>query len=94
MCQACRKRHADTNGGTRVARRTLAEPDNMLAPVRVYVILDDRTSLEHPLGEAVDVLLTREDASRFIEEVRGDDPELASYPRIKERELKAGGQNY
>jgi hypothetical protein len=30
--------------------------------VRVYVILDDRTSLEHPLGEAVDVLLSREDA--------------------------------
>jgi len=32
--------------------------------------------------------------ARFIEEVRGDDPELASYPRIEERELKAGGQNY
>jgi hypothetical protein len=28
---------------------------------------------------------------RFIEEVRGDDPELVSRPRIEERELEAGG---
>jgi hypothetical protein len=34
--------------------------------VRVFVILDDRTSVEHPLGDAVDVLLSREDAERFI----------------------------
>jgi hypothetical protein len=33
----------------------------------------------------------RTDAERFIEEVRGDDPELASYLRIEERELEAGG---
>jgi hypothetical protein len=31
-----------------------------------------------------------EDAERFIEEVRGDDPELASYLRIEERELEGG----
>ena len=55
--------------------------------MRVFVILDDRTSLEHPLGEAVDVLLSREDAERFIAEVRGDDAELASHLRIEEREL-------
>jgi hypothetical protein len=35
----------------------------------------------------------REDAKRFIEEVRGDDPDLASYLRIEERELEAGGLN-
>jgi hypothetical protein len=35
----------------------------------------------------------REDAERFIEEVRGDDPALASYLRIEERELEAGGVN-
>jgi hypothetical protein len=29
------------------------------------VILDDRPSLEHPLGEAIDVLLTHDDAERF-----------------------------
>jgi hypothetical protein len=35
----------------------------------------------------------REDAERFIEEVWSDDPELASYLRIDERELEAGGRN-
>jgi hypothetical protein len=35
----------------------------------------------------------RDDAERFIEDVRGDDPELASYLRIEERELEAGGRN-
>jgi hypothetical protein len=29
--------------------------------------------------------------TRFIEEVRGDDPELASYLRIEERELNSVG---
>jgi hypothetical protein len=33
----------------------------------------------------------REDAERLIEEVRGDDPELASSLRIEEREVEAGG---
>jgi hypothetical protein len=47
------------------------------------MILDDRTSLEHPLGEAVDVLLTRKDDEYFIAKVRGDDPGLASYLRIE-----------
>jgi hypothetical protein len=31
----------------------------------------------------------REDAERFIEEFRGDDPDRASYLRIEERELRA-----
>jgi hypothetical protein len=35
---------------------------------------------------------SREDAERFIEEVRGDDPELPSYLRI-EAELETGGLN-
>jgi hypothetical protein len=35
----------------------------------------------------------REDAERFIEEVRGDEPELARHLRIGERELKAGSRN-
>ena len=30
---------------------------------------------------------------RFVAEVRCDDPELASYLRIEERELEAGGLN-
>jgi hypothetical protein len=33
----------------------------------------------------------RHEAERFVEEVRGDDPELASYLRIEGRELEAGG---
>ena len=37
--------------------------------------------------------IRREDAERFIEKVRGDDPELASYLRIEEREVEAGGRN-
>jgi hypothetical protein len=35
----------------------------------------------------------REDAERFIEEVRGDDPEVAATLRIEARELEAGGLN-
>lgn len=66
-----------------VIHRDFAEPGNIEHLVRVFVILDDRTTLEHPLGEAVDVLLTREAAERFISEVRGDDAELASHLRIE-----------
>ena len=34
-----------------------------------------------------------EKAERFIEEVRGDEPEIAAKPRIEERELDVGGRN-
>jgi hypothetical protein len=59
--------------------------------VIVYAIHNLRSSPDHPLGDAVETFGRREDAERFIEEVRGDDPELASYLRIEERELEAGG---
>ena len=36
----------------------------------------------------------REDAERFIGDVRGDDPELTGYLRIEERELEAGERNW
>jgi hypothetical protein len=42
-------------------------------------------AIENPCGH--------EDAERFLGEVRGDDSELASFRRIKERELEAGGLN-
>ena len=61
--------------------------------MRVYVILDERSSPEHPLGDAVETFIRREDAERFIDEVRRDEPELASHLRIEERELEAGGLN-
>jgi hypothetical protein len=38
----------------------------------VYVA--SRSSLDHPLGDAVETFIRREDAERFIDEVRGDDP--------------------
>ena len=45
------------------------------------------------VGDSIEVFLRREDAERFSQELRGDDPELASYLRIEERELEAGGLN-
>lgn len=48
----------------------------------VYAIIDLRSSPDHPLGEAIETFIRREDAERFVEEVRGDEPELASYLRI------------
>jgi hypothetical protein len=42
------------------------------------------------LGVELEVFIRREDAVRFIEEVRGDDPEIAAKLRIEERELEAG----
>jgi hypothetical protein len=44
-------------------------------------------------GAPIDVFVRREDAERFIEEVRGDDPELAKPLRIEERDLDVGGRN-
>jgi hypothetical protein len=42
--------------------------------VIVYAIIDVRSSPDHPLGDAVETFIRREDAERFIEEVRGADP--------------------
>jgi hypothetical protein len=39
----------------------------------------------------MDVFIRCEDAERFIEEVRGDRPEIAATLRIEERELASGG---
>jgi hypothetical protein len=51
--------------------------------VIVYAILDTRPSLDHTLGDAIETFIRREDAERFIEAVRGDDPDLASHLRIE-----------
>ena len=45
--------------------------------VVVYAVVDDALSPDFPLGVEVGVFVRREDAERFIEEVRGDAPELA-----------------
>jgi hypothetical protein len=57
----------------------------------VHAIIDVRSSLDHPLGEAIETFIRREDAERFIDDVRGDDPELASTYGSEERELEALG---
>jgi hypothetical protein len=57
--------------------------------VRVTFIRFYLPSVEEQPG-----LERREDTERFIEEVRGDDPKVAKYPRIEERELEAGGQSW
>jgi hypothetical protein len=64
--------------------------ESSLAEMFVDAIRDNRSGPDHPLGDAVDVFVRRENAARFIEEVRGDDPELASYVQIEERHR--GGQ--
>jgi hypothetical protein len=59
----------------------------------VYAVIDDDFSPDFPLGDSLEVFIRREDAERFIEEVRGDDPEVAAKLRIEERELEVGGRN-
>jgi hypothetical protein len=63
------------------------------ANVIVYAIVDDAFSPDFPLGVAIETFVRREDAERFVEEVRGDDPEMAAKLRIEERELEGGGLN-
>jgi hypothetical protein len=53
----------------------------------VSAIIDVGSSPDNPLGDSIEMFIRREDSERFIEEVRGDDPELASYLRIEERQL-------
>ena len=62
-------------------------------PVIVFAVVHTRSSPDHPLGDAVETFIRHEDAERFVEEVRGDEPELAKHLRIEERELEAGGLN-
>ena len=57
----------------------------------VYAVVDDALSPDFPLGDAIETFIGREDAERFIEEVRGDGPEVAVNLRIEEPELEAGG---
>ena len=58
----------------------------------VYAVVDDSLSPTSPLGDALEAFIHREDAERFVEEVRRDEPELASHLRIEEPGLEAGGR--
>jgi hypothetical protein len=59
--------------------------------VIVHAVVDEALSPAFPLGVELGVFMRRQDAERFIEEVRGDDPGLAVKLRIEERELGDGG---
>ncbi|HSF60931.1 MAG TPA: hypothetical protein VLA69_04500 [Gaiellaceae bacterium] len=59
----------------------------------VYAVIDDSLSDSSPLRDAIETFIRREDAERFVEEVRGDDAEMAAKLRIEERELETGGLN-
>jgi hypothetical protein len=59
----------------------------------VYAVVDEALSPDFPLGDSLEVFVRREDAERFVEEVRSDDSEVAASPRVEERELEAGGLN-
>jgi hypothetical protein len=61
--------------------------------VLVYAVVDDALSPGFPLGEALEAFIRREDAERFVKEVRGDEPEVAALLRVEERELAAGSLN-
>jgi hypothetical protein len=60
--------------------------------VILCAVVDDSLS-RHLLGDSIDVFIRLEDAERFIDEIRGDDPELAEPLRIEERELETGNLN-
>jgi hypothetical protein len=60
-----------------VSRKAISTPQGapvIVWAVIVHTIIDSRSSPDHPLGDAVETLVRREDAKRFIDEVRGDDP--------------------
>ena len=63
----------------------------MTTSLTTNAVVDDARSPDFPLGDSLEVFVRREDAERFVEEVRGDDPEMAAKMRIEERELEAGG---
>jgi hypothetical protein len=44
----------------------------------VLAVVDDALSPDFPLGVDLEVFIRREDAERFIEEARDDEPDLAS----------------
>jgi hypothetical protein len=56
----------------------------------VYAVVDTTLSPTFPLGDALEVYVRRDDAERFIDEVRGDDPKLARDMRMEEAGASRG----
>jgi hypothetical protein len=71
-----------------VLRRALKP---MRQPLMVYSVRLGSTSANYPFGR--ETFTRREDAERFIEEMRKEEPDRASSLRIEEHELEAGGMN-
>ncbi len=71
-----------------VLRRALEPGRHQLV---LYGVDIRSTSPNHPFGR--ETFSRREDAERFIEEVRREEPDLASSLRIEEYEIEAGGPN-
>ena len=81
---------------SRTSRTAILSPEleaRHRVAVIVYAVVDDALSPDFPLGVELEVFIRREDAERFIDEVRGDDPDLAAKLRIEHGELGAGGLN-
>ena len=57
------------------------------------MIVDDSLSPTFSLGDALEVFVPREDAVRFVAEVRADDRKVARHRRIDERRLVLDGLN-
>ena len=72
-------------------RRPPEESGPPVLPVCEPTLQSPRLTYRHPYHRSSELQTSRKDAERFIEEVRGDDPEVAANLRIEERELEAGG---
>ena len=78
-------------------RAQTAELGNALAlphdhHLRLYAIRDPSSSHNDPLRAYLDVFLRREDAERFVDDVRRDEPVLADALEIVEHKLEAARQ--
>jgi hypothetical protein len=62
------------------------QPARCPSPVLVYAVVSEMLSPSTQLGEVVETFVRREDAERFVEEVRRDDSELAAHLRRPARE--------
>lgn len=91
--RASRRKRGREQSGVRFGHLDNTARSRHRSLVLVYAVVDDSLSPTSPLGDSIDVFVRREDAERFVEEVRGDDPELAADLRIEERVLDAGGVN-
>ena len=87
-CQIRTRSSTTTSSAGAAPRR--GEPSK--SPMIVYVVIDDALSPDFPLGVELEVFIRRENADRFIAEVRGDDPELARHLRMEERQFEALGE--